>query len=137
MIDRWADGELATASKFNTINDQIKSDAVAEAQSKVASGRVLIGGTEYAETGKVKILATSYTLTNYQGVGAASVNLNAPYYPPSGYGFLYQLHTATGFWTIGQSGAGESNSTIQIRLMRIGSTNTEDITLVWRLVKTS
>ncbi|EEH64396.1 hypothetical protein HMPREF0044_0133 [Gleimia coleocanis DSM 15436] len=128
-------GALARAEhvneNFTELANRIK--ALEDSAAKIADNQLVINGQGYVLTGTLSSLP-SFSLTNFQGTYAGSMNVNHPYTPPPGYGFMYETEATTGYTAVINVAHTSSHTTI--RIIQVGSGDSRALQkLRYRLVK--
>lgn len=93
---------------------------------------VIIDGNAYVASGTMSV--PSFSFTSYPPMNVATVTVNTPYIPPSGYGFhVYCLMTSS-FTAVSVSGQSATNITLRVMQVQ-GASTTALSSLGWRLIK--
>lgn len=128
-------GALARAEHVNENFTELlnKITTLEQTLNHINDGKLVINGTPYNLTGTVSSIP-SFTFSNYNGVYAGSFNINNPYTPPAGWGFVWEMDASTGFTLV--STVGRTSSYTICRIVQIGSSDPRALQrLRYRLVK--
>lgn len=100
-------------------------------------GYTVIGGTAYRSSGAWPTFQIPAWARSQDPVYTTTHTLPRPYAPPAGWGFAAHLLTSSGFTGVSTSNPGDAATSVAIRIWQFFSAAQVDITVGWRLVRTT